>query len=154
MPDVLRGLHHVGITVGNLEKSITFYTRILDLHAISAPYEVSGLEVEKIVKVKGARIKIVILKTNDNLTYVELLQYIQPRGKLNDRSNNDTGSAHAAFQVADLNEVYRVLSDKGVKFNAPPVTIGSGPLEGGKIAYLTDPDGFTLELIQLAKRKK
>jgi len=64
----------------------------------------------------------------------------------------DLGTAfgHIAIGVCDIYEATRQLRDAGVKFTRPP-----GPLKGDSgelIAFVEDPDGYKVELIQLRDR--
>lgn len=64
----------------------------------------------------------------------------------------DLGTAfgHIAIGVRDIYEATRQLQDAGVKVTRPP-----GPLKGDSgelIAFVEDPDGYKVELIQLRDR--
>lgn len=64
----------------------------------------------------------------------------------------DLGTAfgHIAIGVRDIYEATRQLRDAGVKVTRPP-----GPLKGDPgelIAFVEDPDGYKVELIQLRDR--
>jgi catechol 2,3-dioxygenase-like lactoylglutathione lyase family enzyme len=57
------------------------------------------------------------------------------------------GWNHLAWEVKDLDEVYAELTSHGVSFQGPPE--GFPPESPSmRIAFLTDPDGNILELIQ------
>lgn len=49
------------------------------------------------------------------------------------------------FLVQDIDEAYRVLCERGVKFLKEP----HDTLWGGRIALFTDPDGHRLQLVQI-----
>jgi lactoylglutathione lyase len=85
-------------------------------------------------------------------TIVELLEYRSPRGRAQDRGNNDVGAMHIAFEVDDIEDAYRKLRAKGVNFNSPPVWIDHGALAGCAFCYFTDPDNVQLELFQVARK--
>jgi lactoylglutathione lyase len=52
------------------------------------------------------------------------------------------GRVGIAFEVKNLDQVYRDLSAKGVQFTQPPTDEGSG----GRMATLLDPDGLEIAL--------
>ena len=54
------------------------------------------------------------------------------------------GYAHMALAVDDLDRIHQEWSAKGVYFRKPPGKIGTG----SRIAFVLDPDGYNLELIE------
>ena len=50
------------------------------------------------------------------------------------------------------NRLLALLSNHGVRFRTGPVSITAGPNRGGLVVYLYDPDGFTVELFEPARR--
>jgi len=77
-----------------------------------------------------------------------LIQYLSPEGKKLDTRTCDVGSAHLAFNISNLRELYGELISKGVKFTSEPMLIPVGLNRGALCVYLKDPDGITLEFIQ------
>ncbi len=83
-------------------------------------------------------------------TVVELLQYKTSSGKPFTLKNNDVGSAHLCFTVDNIEAVYGSLVEKGVPgMAAPSEAPEAGPAEGTRFAYLLDPDGITVELLEV-----
>jgi catechol 2,3-dioxygenase-like lactoylglutathione lyase family enzyme len=81
---------------------------------------------------------------------VELIQYLEPKGRPNDRRTCDNGTMHLCFRVHDIMKVYEDLKAKGIKFHRIPDFIGD---DGGGLAhygyvYFRGPDNEVLELIQ------
>ena len=60
----------------------------------------------------------------------------------------DTGFAHVAFDVDDIDSVVTAVSAAGVEPLSEPVVVNAGPNSGGKAVYTRDPDGVTIEFIQ------
>ena len=58
-----------------------------------------------------------------------------------------TGFTRASLAVRDIDDFYEELKRKGVHFKSFPQAINIGPHTGGKIVYLSTPDGILLELI-------
>ena len=56
---------------------------------------------------------------------------------------------HVAFRVKDIEAEVRRLKAHGVVFNGPVQAIDDGPLAGWRWVYFKDPDGISLELIQM-----
>jgi len=121
---------HTMLRVGDLDRSIDFYTRIM------------GMEV---------------LRQNVNEEYKYTLAFVgyQPEkeGAVLELTYNwgeseyDLGTAygHIALEVTDAAETCEKIRDAGGK-----VTREAGPVKGGTtvIAFVEDPDGYKIELIQ------
>lgn len=143
------GVQHIGIPVGSMERSLKWYKEMLGLEP-DFVLDASGEGTANAVGVPGADFSFAFMKVGN--TYVELLEYRNPRGKPYDRGNNDIGAVHLCFQVDDIEDAYRKLSARGVKFNTPPVWIDAGPLAGCAFCYFPDPDNVQLELFQVPKK--
>ena len=97
-----------------------------------------------------AKLHIIYLGLGDMKHSVELIEYLNPRGKaapLPDR--RDRGAAHLGIIVDNVDEFYQELSGKGVRFVSPPVTRPDAvyPM-AQKGCYMQDPDGNWLELLE------
>lgn len=143
-------MHHVGITVRDLEASLAWYERMFGLRPEFVA-DGSGPELSAAVGVPGAKLRFAFLRFGSCV--VELLQYDNEREDTFDRSNADVGSAHVCIDVPDLQAAYDDLRGKGVEFLAPPLHIDDGPLEGCAFVYFKDPNGVTLELFQSNGRR-
>ena len=142
----IEGVHHIAINVKDMKESLKFYQDILGMKPLFEPQESSGSDLERAVKLPGAKLLFVMLKCGEDC--VELIHYLNPRGSQYDRKNCDTGNTHLAFRVGNIDESYAELMKKDVKFNGPPVRITTGPLKGRAFTYFTDPNGVTLEIFQ------
>ncbi|MFB2585745.1 VOC family protein [Herbiconiux liukaitaii] len=145
MSFVLEGVHHVGITVRDLERSREWYTRMFDL----TPGPINhgeGPELAQGVQVPAARLSFSMLEVGS--TRIEFLEYQEPVGEDFDRRNCDVGAAHVCFQVDDIDAAVSDLRSKGAVFSSDPIEIGEGPLAGSRWAYFRDPDGVQLEIWQ------
>jgi catechol 2,3-dioxygenase-like lactoylglutathione lyase family enzyme len=138
-------VHHVGITVRDLEESLQWYERIFDVQPEFVA-EGSGPDLAKAVGVPDCDLRFAFLRFGSCV--IELLCYANERQDTFDRSNADVGSAHVCIEVPDLQKAYDDLRSKGVEFLAPPLHIDDGPLAGGSFVYFKDPNGVTLELSQ------
>lgn len=134
-------MHHYGLTVSDLEKSLEFYRDTLDLKELHRT-KVGSERFSKIVGVDNAEAEISFLDANGVI--IELFEY-RPTGKRvhgEKQQNNDIGAHHIGFNVEDVNEWYEKHSDS-VEFINPPQ---SGP--GANAAYLYDPDGNVVEILE------
>ena len=142
---MVKGVFHSSITVSNLNKSITFYRDILGLEFLFTR-ESSGEGLSKAIGVENAHLKIAMLRVGDD--FLELIEYVKPKCAPKVLQPCDIGSMHVAFHVVDISEMEQRLKKYGYHFNAPPRRITEGPMKGWIWAYLKDPDGAQLELVE------
>jgi glyoxylase I family protein len=144
---MIRAVDHFSFTVSNIEKALHFFRDQLGLPA-SHIMEVENKEVQKIVGMPGALLRISIV-TMPGGGSMELIEYVRPEGKKIDSKSCNPGVAHIAFEVEDIEHIYRNLSDKGVPFVNPPVWApGNNSTGYWGVSYLKGPDDITVELIE------
>src|SRR6266571_9219360 len=139
---------HTGITVSNLERALEFWQNVLGFEFSHRAHQ-SGEMVEQITGVKGAELKLAVLKAPGGHK-IELLQYLSPpdRKKHADVRPCDVGSVHVALLVDDLEPILQGISASGWKAAGQPQTLKSGPNAGKRVVYVRDPDGTTIEFMQ------
>jgi len=146
----MKGLHHVGITVKDLDASIRFYHDVLGLDFINEPspwFDDPGLG--PAVGVPGAALRQVSLKLGD--TTLELLQYRSPDSETTrPLLSHNIGASHVAFVVDDIHATKADLEAKGITFYSDVNVVDEGVLAGWRWVYFEDPDGYPLELVQVA----
>lgn len=121
---------HTMIRVGDLKRSIDFYTRIMGMK---------------------------LLRTSENPEYQYSLAFVGYSDESDssvieltynwgtDKYDHGTAFGHIAIGVDDVAKMC-----EGVRQAGGRVTREAGPVKGGKtiIAFVEDPDGYKLELIQ------
>ena len=146
----MKGLHHVGLTVADLDASIRFYHDVLGLEFANEPSPwFDGAELSRGVGVPDAALRQVSLLVGD--TTLELLEYRSPPSET-DRPlrSNDRGASHVAFIVDDIEATKAELEGKGIEFYGPVNVVDDGVLAGWRWVYFEDPDGYPLELVEVA----
>ncbi len=146
----MKALHHVGITVADLDASIRFYHDVLGLPFANEPTPwFEGEELARGVGVPAAALRQVSLLAGD--TTLELLEYRSPPSETDRplRSNN-VGASHVAFLVDDIHATKAALEAKGIEFYGPVNVVDEGVLAGWRWVYFQDPDGYPLELVEVA----
>ena len=146
----LNFIHHVGLVVKNLDRSIYFYHDILGLQFANEPTGwFEGPELAKGVGVPAATLRQVSMWV-DSTSTLELIEYgnLPPENKL--VPNNHLGAAHVCFNVDDIRKTKAELEAKGVKFYSDVNVVDDGPLAGWRWCYFSDPDGLALELVEVA----
>jgi lactoylglutathione lyase len=118
---------HTCLNVLDLERSIAFYTNHI------------GLSLESRREVKQNNAEIAFLKDPSG-TALELTQW-RDKKMLTEGDNFD----HVAFAVQDINSTINELKKEGVKIAMEPFSLQGST---SKIAFIKDPDGNWLELIQ------
>jgi lactoylglutathione lyase len=127
-------LLHTMLRVGDLERSITFYTEVL------------GMRLLRCKDYPGGRFTLAFLGYGEesDTTVLELTHNW-------DTSSYEIGSGygHIAIGVEDIVAVCDQMRAKGGRVVREP-----GPMKNGTtvIAFVEDPDGYKVELIELSSR--
>ena len=149
MGAVVNGVDHIGLTVSRLERSIPFYRLLLGREPIFQQV-VSDPHVAEIVGYEAIELGIALFEIPGSTTILELLEYRAPAGTPFDMETSNPGNVHVCLIVEDLDAEFARLSSAGVTFRSTaPVYAPRGAWKGSKAAYLRDPDGITIELVEL-----
>jgi catechol 2,3-dioxygenase-like lactoylglutathione lyase family enzyme len=144
---MIKSADHYGITVSRIEDTLHFFCDLLGLKATPVSV-VDNPDVQKIVGTPGAVLRISIVSLPDN-SHIELIEYVKPKGVKVEARLRDTGAAHIACVVDDLQKIYTDLTKRGVKFINPPVTVPGNEGTGTwNVTFVRGPDDLTLELIE------
>ena len=142
------GADHTGITVSNLERSLAFWRDVLGFELSHTAHQ-KGELAREITGVEGAEIKLAVLKTPGGHK-IELLEYLAPadRKRANLRPC-DIGSVHVALLVEDLDVALDRVAVSGWKTAGQPQILTKGLNAGKRVVYVRDPDGTTIEFMQV-----
>ena len=146
----MNAMHHVGITVSDLERGIDFYHGVLGLGFVNEPSPVfDNPELGPAVGVPGAALRQVSLALGDGI--LELLEYTNPDSPIDaPLPQNALGAQHVGFLVDDIHAKKAELEAKGVRFYSEVNAMDEGVLAGWRWVYFSDPDGNALELVEVA----
>jgi len=126
---------HASIRVSNMERSVQFYTQLLGL-AITRKMEIPQTNAELVFlqdpQAKGATLE---------------LTFYRDQKKFLQADYEDRLFDHLAFQVADMNRTIEAMRKAGVTITDEPYRLNP---QGSLIAFVEDPDGTLIELIQRA----
>ena len=122
---------HTCLNVSNLEHSIEFYTKRIGLTFVSRR------------EVKQNNAEIAFLRDSAG-SAIELTHW-RDKKTLTEGDNFD----HIAFGVDDIEETIKELKAEGVSIAMEPFSLQGS---SSKIAFVKDPDGNWLELIQSAQK--
>ena len=142
---------HTGITVSNLERSLAFWRDVLGFELSHTAHQ-TGEMASEITGVKGAELKLAVVKAPGGHK-IELLEYLAPlERKANvDLRPCDVGFVHVALIVHDLDAILSAINASGWEAAGKPQTLQSGPNAGKRVVYVRDPDGTTIEFMELPK---
>jgi glyoxylase I family protein len=144
---LIDGIHHTCIIVSDMAQSLKFYRDILGMkEEVDITYDADPVMMD--LPDTKPKQHLVLLSAGN--MHVELIQYIEPKGRPNDRRTCDNGTMHLCFRVHDIKDVYEDLKAKGVKFHRTPDLIGDDAdgLSHHGYVYFRGPDNEVLELIQ------
>jgi len=142
-------VHHLGLTVADIERSIDFYRDVLGMTLVRRRPQVDNDYVGLQTGYPGVVLNVASFKVaHDSPQSLEVVQYMNHVGPPVETATNRAGNSHLCITVDDLRACYAELKAKGVEFKTEPVTITAGPNAGGLVVYFYDPDRYMLELFQ------
>jgi catechol 2,3-dioxygenase-like lactoylglutathione lyase family enzyme len=143
----IRATQHVGLHVGDLDRSLHFYRDLLGFEMVfqwnpDAPY------IRTLVGHSKADVHAAVLRPPGSTVLLELLDLRGVDGQPVDAAHARPGTAHIGFTVSNLDSLYEHLTSHGVESVSPPVTPTIGPNKGGRAVNILDPDGIRVELVE------
>ena len=138
------GLHHASLTVADLDRSLHFYRDLLGV-PVREQVDAAAETFSAVSGEAAGQVRIADLDLGDG----RVLELIE-RG--DGGAPPDHAASHIAFQVDDIVATHRRLVKAGVEARSKPQSLGP---EAGRhwagciVIYLTDPDGATVELVQV-----
>lgn len=140
----IQRLSHVGICVTDLERSLAFYRDVLGF-VPEHELEIGGEPVDRLLRLHGTRLRAIYLLRDG--VRIELLQFVSPPGPpARERPMHEPGLTHLSFRVADLRATLEALRAAGGRVLEE--TVLEFPEMGAGAAFVTDPDGQLIELVQ------
>lgn len=148
------GLHHVGIAVKDMEKSVTFYRDVIGLTVFQEEV-LENVHIDRAYDLKDARFRMVLL-TDESGNMVELFGWENPTVRERPPEYRDftsRGIIEVCFMVNSLDEVEQRMKQHGYSYRSPVWPFGrDSNIYGGawaEIRYLKGPDGENVELMQV-----
>jgi catechol 2,3-dioxygenase-like lactoylglutathione lyase family enzyme len=140
-------LHHTGLTVTDLDASVTFYRDVVGFDVVFTQEKRGGYLAE-IVGYPDAHVRMAHLVLPGSEHRLELFQYLRPEPVLRRGEPRETGLTHVCVVVDDVESVFERLVAGGATAGGRPVLVDTGANAGGRGVYLRDPDGIVIELFQ------
>ncbi len=140
-------VHHVGVCVAALERSMTFWQRMLGIPARNRRV-LEGPQLGTLVGYPGARIDSCWFDLPGGVA-LELLCYLDRDETPYEPGTAHPGNVHVCLTVEDMAAAHAHAVTCGASpVSATPIEVGQGPRAGTRVAYVRDPDGVTIELLQ------
>ncbi len=136
-------VNHTGISVSDMETSLSFYRDLLELEVIFDSDVAANVALSKVVGMQDARGRVVWLRAGD--TMIELWQWDHPEGRPlpSDYAPADKGVTHYALQTDDVDGLYRKVVAAGYHANTAPKDLGLH-----KTTYIRGPDEEIIEILE------
>jgi catechol 2,3-dioxygenase-like lactoylglutathione lyase family enzyme len=142
---MVSGLHHAGITTGDLDRLIRFYRDLLGFELVlEMEWGAGNATADATFALDGSAVRMAMLRTAN--AFLELFEFASPIGRQGDpeRPVCDRGIAHICLEVADVDAEYCRLTAAGMRFHCAPQTVPGLC----RLTYGRDPDGNIVELLE------
>jgi len=124
---------HTSIRTGNMDRSIDFYTRLLGMKLLNRreiPRNNAEIAFLQDTEQKGAKLELTFYKTQKKFIQADY---------------EDRLFDHLAFEVKEMKQTISTMRKNKITVADEPFKLGpNGPL----IAFIEDPDGTLIELIE------
>jgi len=146
---VVREVGAIGLTVGDLDRELMFYTNTLPFELVSIS-ETSSREQDALLGLGDVKLRIAILKLGDER--ITLTEHLTNKGRPipADSQSYDRWFQHIAIVVRDMDKAYEQLRRHKVKHvSTAPQTLPAWNkgAAGIKAFYFRDPEDHVLEII-------
>jgi len=144
---IVIALHHTGLTVSDLDRSLQFWCDALGGRLIFRQ-EREGGYFAAIVREPEAKVRMAQVELAGGGHRVELFQFDRPAAGSHRSRPADVGFAHICVVTCELDLLLARLEAAGGTRMSDPVAIDAGVNAGGRAVYVRDPDGHALEVLQ------
>ena len=140
-------VHHVGVTVSDLDRAVAFWERLLGARSRDRQV-LQGPQLGTMVGYPGIRIDRCWVDLPGGVA-LELLRYLDRNEAPNDPGTAHPGNVHVCLRVSDMDAAHaHAVACGATPVSDRPIEVAHGPRAGTRLAYLRDPDGVTIELVQ------
>ncbi len=139
----IKRVNHTGISVKDMERSLTFYRDLLELEVIFDSDVPANEPLSKVVGMNDATGRVVWLRAGDSM--IELWQWDHPEGRPlpDDYRPADKGVTHYALETDNVDELCERVVAAGYHANTSPKDLGLH-----KTTYIKGPDDEIIEILE------
>jgi catechol 2,3-dioxygenase-like lactoylglutathione lyase family enzyme len=136
-------LFRVGLTVGDLEQSLSFYVGAVGFEVVERIHRRSAAFDELMGNGSATEVKVAYLSLDGFV--LQLIQYAQGSGAPLQLDHNRPGSPHLCFYVDDAEATHARLAAAGdIEITSEPTQVSPTMLS----FYTRDPDGVPVEFLE------
>lgn len=139
------GIHHIGISVPDMDKALAFYCGVLGMKDHWGG-DLDGTDAvsDRVIGLDGVKARMRMIGIGPS--YIELWQFEEPKpaAQKPNYPPSDHGLAHFSLQVRDIDAEYERLKENGMTFHTEPVHFGTM-----SSIYGRDPFGNIIELYEV-----
>lgn len=148
---MLNEVVHIGITVSEMARSISFYKDVLGLE-YKGELMMEGPETDALFGCVGCKVRVVYLNGSSDLSAppIELIQFLEPKSYRGQPDLRVTSISEICFRTHNIDGLYRKLKEHHVECLSEPQLFDFTKYGFGKskAIYFKDPDGIVLEALQ------
>lgn len=137
---MIKGLHHAGLSVANLDGAIQFYTTAHAFEVIARFHVSDRVDLRAMMAVGNSACEVALLRGPTG--FLELFHFTNPAEPDGPPEVYRAGLRHICLQAADGDWLYDAFVGAGAKSHARPSGLGTGNL----YCYIRDPEDNVLEL--------
>jgi catechol 2,3-dioxygenase-like lactoylglutathione lyase family enzyme len=143
---MITGFNHTSFTVRDLDRALEFWVGVLGFETASnSPRH--GRWQEGVTGVPGAEIRVAHLFGHG--AHMELIEYTAGAAPEHPFAPSTPCAGHICLEVDDIDAEWARLMAAGARPQGEVTLVDNGPSAGLKAAYLRDPDGIIIELVEI-----
>ncbi|HUS55511.1 MAG TPA: VOC family protein [Thermohalobaculum sp.] len=143
---MITAFNHTSFTVTDMDRSVRFWTETLGFKAASVSPR-SGEWQAAVTGVAGA--ELLIAHLHGYGAHIEFIQYMAGAAPPQRIDPNMTCASHVCFEVSDIEKIWARLIAAGASPQGEITAVVDGPMQGVRAAYLRDPGGIIIEIVEL-----
>ena len=133
------GLHHHAFTVRDLDRSLEWYRRVLTLSS-GVPSTREGEIPSRTLEVPDSVFRQAMVPLGPS--FIEIMEWIEPKGKPFELGLEDVGCAHLCVEVPDVVRLHDRLVREAEQIQKPLSALA----DGRRTFFLADPDGLNVQI--------
>ena len=147
---MVQSFWHAALVVEDLEKILEFYVGVLGLQ-IERRIDFSGEFSSRVLGFPNMEGKSALVGAGPKHD-IEIFQFISPVAAEKHPPMNSPGTGWLAFMVEDIDEIYRKLTDYGIKcVSSPNIRHTPEPGRATGVFFAQDPEGNWMEFAEAVR---